>query len=172
MESKESLQCLHQFKDYIRYFLELSIFLMFLWSYYTLTYCCYSVTYWYLTLCNPMVCRTPGLPVLTVFWNLAKFIPTASVILFSHVIFWCPLLLLLVFPSIRDFFNELAVHIRWPKNRSFSFSIRPSNWGFRVDFVWGSLIWSSCYPRDSQESFPAPQFEGLKHSQTLSENID
>ena len=39
-----------------------------------------------------------------------------------------PLLLLpSVFPSIRDFSNELAVHIRWPKYWSFSFSISPSN---------------------------------------------
>ena len=32
-----------------------------------------------------------------------------------------------VFPSIRDFSNESAVHIRWPKYWSFSFSISPSN---------------------------------------------
>ena len=32
-----------------------------------------------------------------------------------------------VFPSIRDFSDELAVHIRWPKYWSFSFSISPSN---------------------------------------------
>ena len=39
-----------------------------------------------------------------------------------------PLLLLpSVFPSIRDFSNELTVYIRWPKYWSFSFSISPSN---------------------------------------------
>ena len=32
-----------------------------------------------------------------------------------------------IFPSIRDFSNESAVHIRWPKYWSFSFSISPSN---------------------------------------------
>ena len=32
-----------------------------------------------------------------------------------------------IFPCIRDFSNELAVPIRWPKYRSFSFSISPSN---------------------------------------------
>ena len=37
------------------------------------------------------------------------------------------LLLLSVFPSIRDFSNESAVHIRWPKYWNFSFSISPSN---------------------------------------------
>ena len=37
------------------------------------------------------------------------------------------LLLPSVFPSVRVFSNELALHIRWPKNWSFSFSINPSN---------------------------------------------
>ena len=41
----------------------------------------------------------------------------------------CNLLLLLpsVLPSIRVFSSELALHIRWSKNWSFSFSISPSN---------------------------------------------
>ena len=39
-----------------------------------------------------------------------------------------PLLLLpLIFPSIRVFSNESVLHIRWPKYRSFSFNISPSN---------------------------------------------
>ena len=45
-----------------------------------------------------------------------------------HLIFCCPLFLLpSVFPSIRVFSNESALHIRWPKYWSFSFSISPSN---------------------------------------------
>ena len=41
-----------------------------------------------------------------------------------HLILWCPLLLLpSIFPSIRDFSNESAVLIRWPK---YSFCISPS----------------------------------------------
>ena len=40
----------------------------------------------------------------------------------------CPLLLLpSIFPSIRVFSNELALHIKWPKYWTFSFSISPSN---------------------------------------------
>ena len=52
-----------------------------------------------------------------------------------------PLLLLpLIFPSIRVFSNELALHIRWPKPWSFSFSISPSNEysvyiSFRIDWL-------------------------------------
>ena len=56
--------------------------------------------------------------------NLPKFMSIASVIPSRHLILWCPLLLLpSIFPSIRDFSNELAVYIRWPKYWSFSFSI-------------------------------------------------
>ena len=46
----------------------------------------------------------------------------------SHLILWCPLHLLpSIFPSIRDFSNESAIRIRWPKNWSFSFSVSSSN---------------------------------------------
>ena len=51
-----------------------------------------------------------------------------SVMPSSHLILCCPLLLLPpVPPSIRVFSNESALHIRWPKYWSFSFSISPSN---------------------------------------------
>ena len=52
-----------------------------------------------------------------------------------------PLLLLpLIFPSIRVFSNESVLHIRWPKYRSFSFNISPSNdysglISFRIDWL-------------------------------------
>ena len=52
-----------------------------------------------------------------------------------------PLLLLpSIFPSIRVFSNESALHIRWPKYWSFSFSISPSNEysgliSFRMDWL-------------------------------------
>ena len=49
-------------------------------------------------------------------------------ILSNHRILCCPFLLLpSIFPSIRIFSNEAALHIRWPKYWSFSFSISPSN---------------------------------------------
>ena len=59
----------------------------------------------------------------------------------SHLIFCHPLLLLSsVLPSIRVFSKELALHIRWPKYWSFSFSISPSNEysgliSFRMDWL-------------------------------------
>ena len=65
----------------------------------------------------------------------------ASVMPSSHLILCCPLLLLpSIFPSIRVFSNEPAVHIRWPKYWSFSFNISPSNEhprliSFRMDWL-------------------------------------
>ena len=51
-----------------------------------------------------------------------------SVMPSSHLILCRPLLLLpLIPPSIRVFSNESALHIRWPKYWSSSFSISPSN---------------------------------------------
>ena len=65
---------------------------------------------------------------LTMSWSLPKFMFIASVILSSHLIPWCLLLLLpSIVPSTRDVSNELSVHIRWPKYWSFSFSISPSS---------------------------------------------
>ena len=46
----------------------------------------------------------------------------------NHLILCRPLLLLpSIFPSIRVFSNKSALHIRWPKDLSFSFNISPSN---------------------------------------------
>ena len=61
---------------------------------------------------------------LAVSWSLPKFLFIASVMP-SHLMLWHPLFLLPIFPSIRDFSSESAVHIRWPK--IFSFSISPSS---------------------------------------------
>ena len=53
---------------------------------------------------------------------------TEMVVLCNHLILCRPLLVLpSIFPNIRDFTNELAVLIRWPKYWSFSFSNTPSN---------------------------------------------
>ena len=64
----------------------------------------------------------------TVSWSLLKFMSIESVMLSNHLILCRPFLLSLsIFPSIRVFSNKLALHIRWPKYWSFSFSISPSN---------------------------------------------
>ena len=73
--------------------------------------------------------------------SLLKLVSIESVLPSNHLILCCPLLLLpSVFPSIRVFSNESALHIRWPKYLSFSFSISPSNEysgliSFRMDWL-------------------------------------
>ena len=110
------------------------------------------------TLCDPMNRSTPGLPV---HHQLLEFTQThlhqvGDAIQPSHP---CHPLLLLssIPPSIRVFSNESALHTRWPKYWSFSFSISPSNEhpgliSFRMD--WLDLLKSS----------PTPQFKSINSS--------
>ena len=64
----------------------------------------------------------------TISWSLLKLMSIKSVMPPNHLVLCRPLLLLSsIFPSIRVFSNESALHIRWPKYWSFSFSISPSN---------------------------------------------
>ena len=66
------------------------------------------------SLLSPEVCSTSC--------SLSHLMPS------NHLILCHPLLLLpSIFPSIRVFTNELALHIGWPKYWTFSFSISPSN---------------------------------------------
>ena len=63
---------------------------------------------------------------LTISQNFSKFKSIASVMLSSHLILWCPHLLLpSIFPSIRDLSIESAICVRWPNY--WSFIISPSN---------------------------------------------
>ena len=64
----------------------------------------------------------------TICQSFLKFMSIEFVMLSNHLILCRPLLLLpFIFPSIRVFSSESALHIRWPKHWSFSFSISPSN---------------------------------------------
>ena len=93
----------------------------------------------------------PGFPVLHCLPEVAKLMSIESMMPSSHLILHRPLLLLRrpllllssIFPSISVFSNESALHIRWPKYWSFSFSINPSNdylglISFRMD--WFDLL--------------------------------
>jgi len=98
----------------------------------------------------------------TVSHSLLKLMSIESVMPSNHLILCCPLLLLLsIFPSIRVFSNESALHIRWPKYWSFSFSISPSNEYsgfifFRID--WFDLL------ADQWTLKSLPQHHNLKAS--------
>ena len=100
--------------------------------------CLFSlVTQSYPTLCNPMDCSMPGLPVHHQLPELLKLVSTESVMPSNYLILCHPLLLLpSVFPSIRVLSNVSVLCVRW----SFSFSISPSNEysgliSFRMDWL-------------------------------------
>ena len=78
----------------------------------------------------------------TISWSLLKCMSNESVMPSNYLIL-CDPLLLLSFPSIMVFSSESALHIRWPKDWSFSFSISPSIEdsgliSFRID--WFGLL--------------------------------
>ena len=93
----------------------------------------------------------------TISRSLLNFMSTELVILLNHLILCRPLLLCpSIFPSIRVFSSEPALHIRWPE-WSFSFSSSPSNEysgliSFRIDWFDVLVI---------QESSPASQFKSI-----------
>ena len=75
-----------------------------------------------------MDCRTQASLSFTISWSLLKLTSIESVMPSNHLIICHPLLLLpSIFPSIRVFSNEPALCIRWPKYRSFRFSISISS---------------------------------------------
>ena len=80
------------------------------------------------TLCDPMNRSTTGPRSITNSRSSLRLTSIESVIPSSHLIL-CHALLLLppIPPRIRVFSNESALHIKWPKYWSFSFSISPSN---------------------------------------------
>ena len=88
-----------------------------------------------------MNCSTPGLPIHHQFPEFTQTHVYRVGMPSSHLILCRPLLLLpLIFPSIRVFSNESTFCMKWPKYRSFSFSIIPSKeipglMSFRMDWL-------------------------------------
>ena len=67
--------------------------------------------------------------------RLIKLMSMETVMPSNHLILCYPLLLLpSIFPSIRVFFNELVLRMRWPKYWSFSFSISPNEYSGLISF--------------------------------------
>ena len=90
--------------------------------------CSCSVTKWCLTLCNPMDHSTQASPVLRISWSLLKPLSIESMMPSNHLILYHPLLFLpSVFPNIRVFSSESALHIRLPKYWGLSIILFPSN---------------------------------------------
>ena len=92
------------------------------------------------TLCNSMDCSMPGFTTIANSQSFLKLMSIESVMPSNYLILCHPLLLLLIFPSIRIFSNESVLHIRWPKYLIFSFSTSPCNEysgliSFRMDWL-------------------------------------
>ena len=93
-------------------------------------------------------------------WILLKFMFIGSVMLSNHLVLCHPLLLLPSASSgIRVFSSEPALHIRWPKCWSFSFSISPSNEYSGLISFRNCLI--SSQSKGVSRVFRAPQFKSI-----------
>ena len=107
--------------------------------------------------------------------SLLKLMPIESVMPSSHLILYCPLLLLTpIPPSIKVFSNETALCMRWPKYWSFSFSISPSNEhpvliSFRMD--WLDLLVVQRTPRVFNAIVQKYQFFGTQLSSQSNSHI-
>ena len=104
----------------------------------------------------------------TISWSLLRFMSIELVMLSNHLILCCPLLLLAsIFTSIWVFSSELALHIKWPKYWSFSFSISP----FMNEYLW--LIsfridrFDLLAVQGTVRSLPAPQFKSISSPLSL-----
>ena len=118
------------------------------------------------TLCDPMDWSTPSFPVLHYILSLLKLMSFESMMPSNHLIFCCPLLLLpLIFPSIRVFANESTLHIRCPKDWSFSFRMSPSNeYSGLTSFGIDRFVLLAVQGTLKRESSPTPQFKSINSS--------
>ena len=104
--------------------------------------CCCAVTQSCLT-ATPWTTALQAFLSFTISWSLHKLMSIELTMPSNHLVLCRPLLLPLIFPSIRVFSNELALHTKWPKYWSFSFSTSlPSEYSglisFRMD--WFDLL--------------------------------
>ena len=116
-----------------------------------------------LTLCDPMDCSTPGLPV---HHHLQEFTQThvhwvGDAIQPSHPLLSpsIPVLQLFqhqgLFQRVSSSHHVAKVLELWLQHQSFQ-------WIFRTDFLYDWLVWSPWSPSDSLESSPTPQFKSIK----------
>ena len=109
----------------------------------------------------------------TIFQSLLEFMSIELVMLSNHLIFCCLLLYLFsISPSIRVFSSESALHIRWPKDSSFSFSISPSNEysgliAFRIDWLDLPAVQGALKSLLQRQNFKASSALSLLYGPTL-----
>ena len=116
--------------------------MIYLYFYFHCFCCCCSVPQSCPTLCHLWTAACQTSLSFTISWSLLKLISFVSMMPSNHLILCPPLFLLpLIFPSIRVFSNDSALHIRCPKYWSFSFKISPCNEhsgliSFRMDWLY------------------------------------
>ena len=98
-------------------------------------------------------------------WSLLGLMSIELVMPSNHLILCHRLLLPSIFPSIRVFSNESALHSHQVA-KVLEFQLQPQSfqWIFRTDFLQDRLVGSPCSPRDSQESSPITQFRSINSS--------
>ena len=124
-----------------------------------------SVTQSYPTLCDPMNCSTPGLPVhrqlpestqTNVHWVGDAIQP-------SHLLS-SPSPPALNLSQHQGLFKWVSFSHQEAKVLEFQLQDQSFQWTPRTDLLKDGLVWSLCSPRDSQESSPTPQFKSINSS--------
>ena len=124
-----------------------------------------SVTQSCLTLCDPMNCSTPSLPV---HHQLPESTQThvhwvRDVIQPSHPLS-SPSPPALNLSQHHGLFKWVSSPHQVAKELEFQLQHQSLQWTPRTDFLWDGLVGSPCSPRDSQESSPTPQFKSINSS--------
>ena len=130
-----------------------------MWDLDHLESCCFSVTKLCPTLCNAMNCSMLGLLVLH---HLPEFAQTHvhwvdEAIQSSHPLL-PPSPPALSLSQLQDLFQWVSPSHQVAQVLQLHFQQQSFYWIFRVDFLRDWLVWPPCCLRDSQESFPVPQF--------------
>ena len=112
--------------------------------------------------CDPVDCSTPGFPVRH---QLPEFTQTHIHKVSDAIQPSYPLLLpLLLPPPVSRSFPVSQFFSSGDQSIGASTLAPISPWIFRTDFLEDCLVGSPCCPRDSQESFPTPQFKSINSS--------
>ena len=126
--------------------------------------CCHcSVTKSYPTLWDPMNCKMSDFPVFHVLLYSAQ----TQVHWLSDDI-KLPHSLSLPSPPALNLSQHHGLS-RWvcflhQVAKALELQLQAFQWIFKVDFLWDWLVWSTCWPRDSQESSPEPQIKSINSS--------
>ena len=127
--------------------------------------CCCLVTQSCPTLWDPTDCSTPGFPCPSLSLGACSNSCPSSL--------WCrPNISSLVVPfssCLQSFLASGSFPMSWlftlgARVLELQLQHQSFQWIFRIDFLEDWLVWSSCSPRNSQKSPPAPQFKSISSS--------